>query len=107
MKTFEPSATPTSSTAPFGASAKTPTEAAKKRQAQHLTDRDGRTRRERGGDVAGEHAQAHRSSVGRAVDAGTAGVPAAGESEGAGVERASFLMSFVYAWKGILYAVRT
>ncbi|MGZ3674089.1 MAG: diacylglycerol kinase family protein [Ktedonobacterales bacterium] len=105
LKTFEPSATPTSSTVPFGASAKTPAEAAKKRQARRQMD--GRKRRERGGDVAGEHTQARRSSVARAVDAGTAGVPATGESEGAGIERASFLMSFVYAWKGILYAVRT
>lgn len=107
MKTFERSATPTSSTGPLGASVKTPPEAAKKRQAQRQHQTEGRKRNGGGGDVAGGKPQALRSSVARAVEAGTAGVPVAGDSKGAEVERASFLMSFVYAWNGIVYAVRT
>lgn len=63
-------------------------------------------------------ASAGPSSVSRAVESRTARVVAADEtvvpeanggSKHAYVagERASFLMSFVYAWNGILYAVRT
>lgn len=112
MKTFETfkqsaSSSASSPTVPFAAPQKVASDITEKRK---VTSRGGGQKRSgrRGGGVAGERPQPPRSSVARAVAEGTAGVPAtataADETE---VERATFLMSFVYAWNGILYAVRT
>ncbi len=105
MKTFEQSVTPTSSTVPFTAAANTPAKTSDKRHVQRQAD--GRKRAQRGGDGVVRHPHPQRSSVARAVDEGTAGVPVSTDAVETRTERATFLMSFVYAWNGILHAVRT
>lgn len=105
MKTLEQSDTPTSFTVPRIPSGKKPATNAEKRQVQRQVD--GRKRAQHGGAGAVRHPQPQRSSVARAVEEGTAGVPATADAAETRIERASFLMSFVYAWNGILHAVRT